>query len=348
MSLSVSIQKQLSGFQLDVSFETDGGVLGLLGVSGCGKSMTLKCVAGLVRPDTGRIVLNGRTLFDSAQGIDLPPQQRRVCYLPQQGGLFPNMTVQQNLTAALHGLPKPERERRASELLSVFGLEGLAQRRPAQLSGGQRQRAALARSLLNAPDALLLDEPFTALDDTIRWKLELELLDHLRRYSGDVIYVSHSRDEVSRLCQTVCVLDAGRSEGVLPVSELMRNPPSVSAARISGCKNFSEVTITREGLNCAAWGVTLRAAQPAGDKVRSVGVRAHSLRLAGTENPIPCTIERVIDNVFSWIVMLKTPGGGLLRMELDKSVWQPTEPGSALTVYLNPEDIMLLQGSCIT
>ena len=345
MSLRVSIKKQLGSFCLDVSFETGEGVLGLLGASGCGKSLTLKCVAGLERPDSGSIVLNGRVLYDSDAHIDLPPQKRLVGYLFQQGALFPNMTLEENLAAAVRRYPKPERMRRVGEKLRAFGLAGLEHRRPAQLSGGQQQRAALARILLSEPEVLLLDEPFTALDDTIQWKLELELLELLRDYPGSVVFVSHSRDEVSRLCRRVCVLTEGRSEPTVPVSELMRDPKTVSAAMLSGCKNYSGLRREGETLFCTAWGVSLRPGPGADPAAETVGVRAHSLRLEGTENPIPCRVDRVIDNVFSYILMLRTPGGGLLRMERDKTGWTPPAPGDGLTVWVRREEILLLKGA---
>ena len=342
MSLSVNIKKELGSFCLDVQFETESGTLALLGASGCGKSMTLKCIAGLERPDSGRIVLNGRTLFDSERHIDLPPQKRRAGYLFQQAALFPNMTVAQNLATAIRKLPKEEQERRISEKLSAFGLTGLERRKPWQLSGGQQQRAALARILLSEPEILLLDEPFTALDDTIQWKLELELMELLQPYDGNVVFVSHSRDEVTRLCQRVCVLTQGRSASVTTVKELMRAPRTVSAAQLSGCKNYSPASKDGDAVFCEAWGVRLNPDREIGSELHCVGVRSHSLRLEGTENPIPCMVDRVIDNVFSYIVMLKTPGEGLLRMEMDKSYWIGAPVGSALTVYVAPEELLLL------
>ena len=206
MSLSVEIQKRLGEFTLDLRFESEAGMLALLGASGCGKSMTLKCIAGIETPDRGRIVLNGRVLFDSEKGVDLPPQKRRVGYLFQQYALFPNMTVEQNLRTAVRKLPKAEQKARVAERIAAFRLEGLEKHRPHQLSWGQQQRAALARILLSEPEALLLDEPFSALDDALKWRLELELMEQIDRFDGDVLFVSHSRDEVTRLCERVCVL----------------------------------------------------------------------------------------------------------------------------------------------
>ena len=153
MSLLVDIRRHLRGFDLDVSFEVEEPeeTLALLGPSGCGKSMTLKCIAGIVTPDEGRIVLNGRTLFDSAARVNLRPQERRVGYLFQNYALFPNMTVAQNVGVGVLGASRDERDARVAGQLAAFRLEGLADKRPAQLSGGQQQRVALARIMASAP-----------------------------------------------------------------------------------------------------------------------------------------------------------------------------------------------------
>ena len=260
MSLFVKIEKMLNNFRLRVDFETSGGLLALLGASGSGKSLTLRCIAGLLTPDRGRIVLNGRVLYDSAAGIDLPPQERRVGYLFQSCALIPHMTVLENVALGYHEKPKGQRKTLALAQLRRFRLEALADARPATLSGGERQRTALARTLAAEPEALLLDEPFSALDDYLKWELELELARTLEGYGGDAVLVSHSRDEVCRLAKTVCVLSRGGSEPVQPVSELMMAPGTVSAALISGCKNLSPVRVQPDGsLFCEAWGWTLPA-----------------------------------------------------------------------------------------
>lgn len=193
MSISVDIEKKLGSFHLRVAFEAENETMALLGASGCGKSMTLRCIAGIVRPDRGRIVLNGRTLFDSERHIDLPPQQRGVGYLFQQYALFPHMTVEKNVCAGTREGTRAERKAAVQRILRTLGLEELAQRLPANLSGGQQQRAALARILVGKPEILLLDEPFSALDEHIKWKIELELADTLRSFPGRVLFVSHSR-----------------------------------------------------------------------------------------------------------------------------------------------------------
>ena len=213
MALIVDIEKTLGDFHLKVNFTAEREVMALLGASGCGKSMTLGCIAGIVRPDKGHIELNGRVLFDSDKKIDLPPQKRKVGYLFQQYALFPHMTVEQNIRAGAHARPKAEREQAVREVLHAFRLEGLENNRPSQLSGGQQQRCALARILVGQPELVLLDEPFSALDAYLKWQVELELSDILKNLSCGTLFVTHNRDEVYRLCDTVCVLNKGKPEG---------------------------------------------------------------------------------------------------------------------------------------
>ena len=341
MSISVDIEKNLGSFHLRVAFEAENETMALLGASGCGKSMTLRCIAGIVRPDRGRIVLNGRTLFDSEQHIDLPPQQRGVGYLFQQYALFPHMTVEKNVCAGTREGTRAERKAAAQRILRTLGLEELAQRLPANLSGGQQQRAALARILVGKPEILLLDEPFSALDEHIKWKIELELADTLRSFPGSVLFVSHSRDEIYRLCDTVCVLNEGKSDPKTTVAELFRAPLTVGAARISGCKNISRAEAGADSmLYCADWGVSLRTALPLRENTAYAGIRAHYFTLSGTENPITCTVERVIPNPFSVVYMLKTPGRALLRMESEKA--EALHTGDTITLHIAPEDVMPL------
>ena len=350
--LLVDIKKRLGGFRLNVAFETAGETLALLGASGCGKSMTLKCIAGIVRPDSGHIELNGRVLFDSKRHIDLPPQKRRVGYLFQQYALFPHMTTAQNISAGACHLPKMQRRETVARLAKRFHLEGLEDRYPHQLSGGQQQRLALARILAGQPELLLLDEPFSALDSYLKWQLELELMDTLADFGGDVIFVSHDRNEVCRLCQSICVLTEGSSEPVAPVHTLMAAPGSISAAVLSGCKNYSRaVRVDEHTVNCADWGVTLRTAAEVRPEISAAGVRAHHLQPGtGAENNIPCTVVRVIEDVFSTIIMLTAPGGGMLRLEMEKERWTALGAPEKLTVHVAPEQVMVLTGDlqCMT
>ena len=211
MSLEVNIEKKLNGFTLRSEFTAGDTATALLGASGCGKSMTLRCIAGIVKPDKGRIVLDGRVLFDSEQHIDLPPQQRGVGILFQNYALFPNMTVEQNILCGLKAeKDKAARKARCEEMLRAMRLDGLAARRPAELSGGQQQRTALARILVGKPKILMLDEPFSALDSYLREEVEGEVGALLAGFSGTALLVTHNRDEAYRLCPEMIVMDGGR------------------------------------------------------------------------------------------------------------------------------------------
>ena len=210
MSLEVNITKKLNGFTLHANFAARRTATAILGASGCGKSMTLRCIAVIVRPDEGRIALDGRVLFDSAQGIDLPPQQRNVGLLFQNYALFPNMTVEQNILCALKKEKDPAARRAAcAEALRAMRLEELAKRLPGALSGGQQQRAALARILAAKPRILMLDEPFSALDSYLREEVEGEVGSLLAGFAGTALLVTHNRDEAYRLCREMIVMDSG-------------------------------------------------------------------------------------------------------------------------------------------
>lgn len=343
--LSVDIKKGVSGFKLDVCFETAGEVLGLLGASGCGKSMTLKCVAGIETPDEGRIVLNGRVLYDSDRRIDLSPQRRRVGYLFQQYALFPNMTVEQNISAGCRQSDKAAKADLVRAKISEMRLEGLEKKRPHQLSGGQQQRVALARILINEPELLLLDEPFTALDSFLKWQVELEVADTIKEFGRGAVFVSHSRDEIYRMCDSVCILHHGKSEKTRSVRGLFQAPETLPAALISGCKNFSAIAhVDREHAEALDWGVELSLPDGFPQETTHVGVRAHYVTIyknQGRVNSFPCKVERVVDDVFSTIVML-SPGEGLMsiRAEGEKKELESICVGESVFVSLPPERLM--------
>ena len=304
--------------------------------------MTPGCIAGIMRPDKGHIELNGRVLFDSDKKIDLPPQKRKVGYLFQQYALFPHMTVEQNIRAGAHARPKAEREQAVREVLHAFRLEGLENNRPSQLSGGQQQRCALARILVGQPELVLLDEPFSALDAYLKWQVELELADILKNLSCGTLFVTHNRDEVYRLCDTVCVLNKGKSDPKETVKELFRAPATMGAALISGCKNISPAKVQPDGtLLCKDWGVSLKTALNVPENIAYVGVRAHYFyhRGHGERHSVYGGRGR---NPFSTVVMLQTTGAGRLRWELDKAVWEMLSGTEKLTLYVHPEDVMPL------
>jgi len=345
MSLTVEIQKQLGDFRLEVQFEAEHERLALLGASGCGKSVTLRCIAGILTPDAGRIILDGRTLFDSAEKINLPPQQRRVGYLFQQYALFPNMTVAQNIAVAVRN--KARRLSAVAESLRAFRLEEVAGQKPWQLSGGQQQRTALARILVSEPEAILLDEPFSALDSYLKYQLELELHDTLSGFPGSVLWVSHDRGEVWRNCGRVCVIDRGRSQPVQTMEELFHTPGTESAARLSGCKNYVSAFPRGDSVDIPAWGCSFRCGQAVPEGTVTIGIRSHHIIPGEGENAVSCDVERVIDDVFATIVLLRPSGSQsgapLLRMELSKEAWAVQPDQAQLTVSIAPQNILLLK-----
>ncbi|WP_270464102.1 sulfate/molybdate ABC transporter ATP-binding protein [Holdemanella biformis] len=197
--LEVQIYKKLAEFDLDASFQVDDNILGLMGASGSGKSMTLKCIAGIETPDQGRIVLNNRVLFDSEKKINVPIQKRNVGYMFQSYALFPNMNVYENISVGLRARKVKDVDIVVQKVMQQFRVFELASRYPKQLSGGQRQRVALARLMAYEPDVLLLDEPFSALDEDLKEDLLQELKSELQ-ISKPVIFVSHDKEEVNYLC----------------------------------------------------------------------------------------------------------------------------------------------------
>ena len=344
MALTVDIEKTLGDFHLRVKFEAENRVLALLGASGCGKSMTLKCIAGIERPDRGVITLDGTTLFDSGRGVNLPPQRRRVGYLFQQYALFPNMTVEQNIAAGVRDRRRAREE--TAEAIAAMRLEGLERKRPHQLSGGQQQRAALARILVNRPEALLLDEPFSALDSHLRFQLEQELRGAIRRFGKTVLLVSHNRDEVFRLSDEVAIMHDGRIETTGEKKAVFANPRTRNGAILTGCKNVSPVEATGERRARAVdWGVEL-ALPASADGVQYVGIRMHDVRLAdaqGEPNAFLCRVEETIENPFSCTVLLRPEGAASpIGWELDKERWRQIR-AERLRVCLPPESMLLLK-----
>ena len=347
MALSVNIRKKLGSFQLEVQFEAEQGTpLALLGASGCGKSVTLRCIAGILKPDEGRITLDGVVLYDSAAGIDLPPQQRRVGYLFQQYALFPNMTVRQNIAAAVPN--RRERSVQTAELLRRFQLEEVASQRPWQLSGGQQQRCALARILASAPRVILLDEPFSALDSYLKCQLEWELAEMLSTFSGPVVWVSHDRGEVLRNCPEVCVMDRGQAQITLAMRELMAHPGSEAAARLSGCENFVDAMGHGNTVTLRDWGVTLNCTAPVPDTVCRIGIRARNLHPAEeqTMNAISCRVVRVVEDTDALTVLLRPDGAAPdlppVRMAAAKGSWKKTA-GEQIIVTVDPDGILPLE-----
>ncbi len=257
-------------------------------------------------------MLQGRVLFDSERGIDVPARARRVGLLFQNYALFPHLTVAENIAFGLQRLPEAERIRRGAEQLSAAHLAGLAERYPATLSGGEQQRVALARALAIEPEALLLDEPFSALDTHLRGALERQLRETLAGYGGSTVYVSHNLEEAYRVCEKLVVLANGRVAAQGPKEEIFRHPPTLEVARVTGCKNFSRARRLPDGrVEAVDWGCALRVVQQFSQAPGHVAIRAHHVRVHPPQN----SVKEKLENVFPcWLAaMAETP----FRVTLD-------------------------------
>ena len=226
MAVSVNIEKNFRDFSLKVQFEGSSAAIGLLGASGSGKSMTLRCIAGIETPDRGKIVINGKTVFDSEAGINLKPQKRRIGYLFQNYALFPHKTVYENIAMPLftNKYPRNEIRKRVSELAEQFGLQMLLTRLPADLSGGQQQRVAIARALAKHPSICLFDEPLSALDSIYHDGI-LSLLQRLHAQTNvTFVYATHNLREAVRIADRIAVIHDRKVEQIGTPHELLLNP----------------------------------------------------------------------------------------------------------------------------
>ena len=275
MGITVDIEKTFGDFDMKIQFDTENRRIGILGASGSGKSMTLKTLAGIVTPDKGLIKIGDRVLFDSANRINIKTRERRIGYLFQNYALFPTMTVEENIASGLRGNRQAKRDR-VSLMIENFALTGLEKRYPGELSGGQMQRVALARIMAYAPDVILLDEPFSALDVFLKDRLQQELFDALSDYPGTCILVSHDRDEIYRFSDKLLIIDKGRVVSSGQTKTLFENPGNLSAARLTGCKNFAAIEVlSPTQIHIPAWNVTLFLKRPVPAGVTAIGYRAH-------------------------------------------------------------------------
>jgi len=353
MSLSVSIKKRFKGFNLDVNFETSGEYLGILGASGSGKSMTLKCIAGVETPDEGRIVLNGRVLFDSDKKINVRPQVRNVGYLFQNYALFPNMTAEENIGAGLK-LPKKEKKIKINELIKSFQLEGLEYKYPSQLSGGQQQRVALARIFAYDPEILLLDEPFSALDSYLKEQLQTEVLEMLQLYKGEVLMVTHSRDEVYKFCKNIVITDKGSSVLLGDTKEIFKKPKLLSAARLAGCENISKCEVlSSHSVKAVDWDILLETKETLPQNINYVGICAHTFKIVDNDdnkeeqNIVVCKINKIVEGVFEYTILVENENSeqknnnSTIWLKVRKEEWDNKKSKGNLYLRI-PEDAILI------
>lgn len=227
MTVSIAFQHRFAGVALDIAFDAPLGVTALFGRSGAGKTTVINAVAGLLRPDRGRIAVDGTVLFDSALGVNLPVHRRRVGYVFQDARLFPHLNVRQNLSYGSWFAPKglvASRGASLDQVVDMLGLGDLLARRPAALSGGEKQRVAIGRALLSNPRILALDEPLAALDEARKAEI-LPYLERLRDEAGlPILYVSHQMSEVARLANTVVLIEGGRVAAAGPAADILSDP----------------------------------------------------------------------------------------------------------------------------
>ncbi|HEV8637327.1 MAG TPA: ABC transporter ATP-binding protein [Chloroflexota bacterium] len=328
----------------------------LFGPSGSGKSLTLAAIAGLLRPDAGRIAIGGETLFDAARGVDLPPERRRVGYVPQGYALFPHLTVADNITYGLRGLPGPEVRRRLDEVLALLGLGGQADRRPGQVSGGQQQRVALARALVVRPRLLLLDEPFAALDAEIRRLLRAELVELRRRLGIAVVFVTHDLGEAHAVGEQVALYDRGGVLQVGPIGEVFARPVSQRAAELTGTRNVLPGRVaaaTADGLRVRVGGYEIETPPypfPPGEAVLVCLRPEHALLVRpGTEphvaprsNLVRGRIVREVASGAFYTLVLRLEGA-----ELELEVDVPAHPYEVMGVAERPDWEVSLKRSAI-
>ena len=279
--LEVNIQKQLPNFLLNIAFQIDGtqNPLGILGVSGAGKTTLLRCIAGLETPDRGVILLNRKILFDSAKGINLPPQERAVSLVWQDYALFPHLTVGENIAFGMSAHQSSSLvEQEIDKQLKQVELVTIKQRLTQQLSGGEKQRVALARALASKPQLILLDETFSALDTNLKERLLQLLRQRLHNYRGLTLYVTHNLQEAYDLCPQLLVIERGKAIAFNSKQTIFNHPPNLQTARLIGCQNFSRAkAITPQKIKAVDWQCILQIEQPIPATLSHIGIHAHHL-----------------------------------------------------------------------
>jgi molybdate transport system ATP-binding protein len=329
-----------SSFVLDVSIEVVSGITILFGPSGAGKSTLLDCVAGLTRPDAGRIAVGGLVLFDSANAIHLPSQKRRIAYVFQTLALFPHLTMEENVAYGLRDLTEEKRRACVGEILEAFRVQKLRKQKPGEISGGEQQRIALARSLVTDPRVLLLDEPLTGLDA----ELKASIVDDLRAWNASkripILYVTHSRDEVDALGERVIAMENGRIVSAGAPMEVLDAPRRKKLAQAAGFENLLSGSVldvrepdgmmrVRLGESHCEIEVPLGFAS-AGDRVR-VAIRAGDILLAA-QRPQGLSARNVVEGQ---IVSLEQRGTmGIARVDCGVTFVVHVTPGAVRSLAL--------------
>lgn len=353
MELYVDIKKRLRNFELNVKFNASKDILGILGASGSGKSMAIRCIAGLETPDSGKIVLNDRVLYDSQKKVDLLSRKRRTGFLFQNYALFPHLNIEQNIEFALGHLSVLERSKIVAEKIDMMRLKGFEKRYPNQLSGGQQQRVALARVLAVDPEVLLLDEPFSALDDHLRSQMVKQLIESLSEYNGVTLFVTHNMEEAYRICKDIMFLSDGKKEAYGEKAEIFLRPPTLYTAQLTGCKNISRAR--RLGTNiieAEEWGCKLETNEDV-HNISHVGIRAHYITMADEKmdkNIFSCLPVYTSETPFRMTVYLsiEKPALGMkdyhVQWEISKEKWEEVKNKPLpWKMQLKPDKLILMR-----
>ena len=326
-TLTVDIEKQLAGFSLDIAFAAEGQPLGVLGASGAGKSLLLRCIAGIETPDSGQIVLNGQVLFDAKNKVNVKSCDRHIALLFQNYALFPHLTVAQNIAFGLpKGLTALVQKQHIAFHLASIQLEEFAHYYPHQLSGGQQQRVALARALASQPDALLLDEPFSALDTHLRHQIEAQMLLNLATYPGVTLFVTHNLEEAYRICENLMVLEGGNAIAPAPKHQIFEHPQTVNLARLTGCKNFSHAKEWgAQSIEAQDWDCVLQVENVIPENFTQVGIRAHQVQFLELVKASGDSLQQA--NIFPcWLSATReTPHRMTLYLKLHSPPVSPTD-----------------------
>jgi molybdate transport system ATP-binding protein len=316
--LEMAVHHRLGEFTLEAELVCARGPLVIIGPSGAGKSAVLRAIAGVLRPDGGRIAVNGRVLLDTERGIDVPPQSRRVGYVPQDYALFPHLSVEGNIGFGLRGLAHEERRRRVAEMLALTGLAVQRILRPKQLSGGQRQRVAVARALAVRPDVLLLDEPFAALDAPTRALLVEYVRSLIAQTETATIFVTHDRNEALRLGDVIAVMIGGRIRQAGSPAEVFGTPVDEEVAAFVGVETIAPgrvrsvdggVAVVDVGGQIVEGGIE----STVGSNVL-VCLRPEDVTLSASDVDVRATSAR---NRLRGRVVRVTPSGSYVRVEVD-------------------------------
>lgn len=358
--LEVEITKTLPDFRLAIKLSVNREILSVLGSSGSGKTMTLLCIAGLLQPDEGLIKLNGRTLFSSESKVSLPPQKRKIGFVFQNYALFPHLTVEENIAYGISNLTKKEQAGKVAELLEIIHIPGLKNRYPVELSSGQQQRVALARAVAPEPEALLLDEPFSALDSFRRERLEFELLNLQKYYSGDILFVTHDLAQGFKLGSRIAIYDSGAIIQCDYKDNVITQPANLAAAKLTGVKNiFSGIITAMESnfvyLYVPAFKQNLKVAVSSTsglklDQIVNIGIRSEHISLAGSgvENSVVCRLDQVVDGVTTLNYYYYAEADGETHQKVECSTPRPFtppchKPGTTCRLYFPPERLMIMQ-----